>query len=674
MRCLFFILKIKYITIGKGFVIKFPLFKDKFWDDGFIVKVEFRMADFVIREVYLVSDEQTPAELEEKLAEEALQRGWNYKGVVELQSVYESYDPEGLYLLSLSDFHLKDFLSHAEGGTIGLLPHPEAVYGSKRFQIESNLTKALNAIAECSEPRVIDNLYCNDVLVLSSVLAGDREAMEPATKMQQVFLARLLYLWKLMLHMVKSQPFGVGFTTDKDSQLQTAALGLCIVYQPSDNAFSHRVVANSEVNDPSLHAVIFAPRSISEILHFIVTRLLPFQKKVLPLTNYLGHIKTPSLKVQFQKSIEVRLDNQEAQYESLECTLKPSNIRICHQSLPNERIQEPKESFRVSSLPRGKLLNSLISLPLPWIYHADLDEVKETFVNLKDSARLSQAYLVLMALSALLATVGLFANSAPVIIGAMILAPLMAPIISLSMGVLRQEVDLTVTSSKTLLFGALLALFGAAIFSWLMPLQSLNSEITARLSPTLLDLAVAIVSGVAGAYASAKSEVAKSLAGVAIAVALVPPLAVSGIGIGWWDWQVFSGSFLLFLTNLVGIILAAAATFLVMGFSPLHLAKRGLLMSLGVVLVVSIPLSMAFYSMVQEQKMVSSLEGLSFTGIESQVTIRNVQIRRGDPLEVSVTMVSDRTLNTEELDKIKADIEQRLGRKIRLQASLSLLR
>ncbi|QKI89107.1 TIGR00341 family protein [Thiomicrorhabdus xiamenensis] len=633
------------------------------------------MAEFTIQNIWLICDSHTPESLWQNIERYCEQKGWHFQGVIQFRDLHvASLNTSDLYLLSLADRNLKIFLEEVEEIHVGMLPHPQAPFAKKRFKIADNLEKALQDVDGCETPRIVDNLYCNNQLVLSSVLAGDREAMQPALKIQKHFLARLIFIWHLMLHMIRGRLFEVNFTTGKESQLQTAALGLCVVYNPSDNAFSHRVIANSDIDEPSMHAVVISPRSISEILHFVITRLLPVSKRDMPLNNYLGHIKTQTLDIVFQKPVSIRLDSEEAESEKLQCVVKTTQIGLLHQGLPSSRSTETKESFRVKSLPKGKLVSSLIARPLPWIYHTDPEEVKETFIGLKESAKFTQTYVVLMALSSLLATVGLFANSAPVIIGAMILAPLMAPIISLSMGVLRQEVDLITTSSKTLIFGILLTLFGATLFTWVMPLQSLNSEIGARLSPTLLDLAVAIISGIAGAYASARSEVAKSLAGVAIAVALVPPLVISGIGIGWWDWHVFSGAMLLFITNLFGIVLAAAATFLLLGFSPFHLAKRGLVLSLMVVALVSLPLSWAFYSMVQEQRMVSQLEGVVLVQQQTKVEIRSVHIRRGDPLKINAVLVADHNLQTEDIDRIKNEMQRRLNREIQLEATLSLLR
>jgi len=275
-----------------------------------------------------------------------------------------------------------------------------------------------------------------------------------------------------------------------------------------------------------------------------------------------------------------------------------------------------------------------------------------------------------MVLSTLLAVLGLFANSAPVIIGAMILAPLMSPIISLSMGVLRQHDQLTIESAKALGWGIGLSLLFATVLTWVTPLQTINPQIEARLSPTLLDLGVAIISGIAGAYAHSRSEVAKSLAGVAIAVALVPPLAVAGIGIGWMDWSVFWGAWLLFLTNLVGIVLAAALTFMFLGFSPFSRAKRGLVLSLIVVGVVSIPLLFSFMRMVDEAHVIRTLEGWQ----TDSVKLSDVKVRPGKPLYISAKLLAEQPVTPSQIDSVKEDIEALLKRDIVLEASIAVVR
>lgn len=149
----------------------------------------------------------------------------------------------------------------------------------------------------------------------------------------------------------------------------------------------------------------------------------------------------------------------------------------------------------------------------------------------------------MMILSTLITAFGLYADSAPVIIGAMILAPLISPIVSFSMGLIRYDSNLLKVSFKTILIGTFASLLFASFVSIIIPLKVVTSEISARLTPTLLDLGIAVASGVAAAFAHAKEGIAKSLAGVAIAVALVPPLVVAGVGIGWMDWDVFQEPF-----------------------------------------------------------------------------------------------------------------------------------
>ena len=226
----------------------------------------------------------------------------------------------------------------------------------------------------------------------------------------------------------------------------------------------------------------------------------------------------------------------------------------------------------------------------------------------------------------MIATFGLFTNSSSVVIGAMLLAPLMQPIVSLSMGVLRQDIALEKDGAKSIFFGVLTVLFTAAIIASLTPIERLSSEMAGRLSPTILDMFIAIVSGVAAAFVKSNEKILGSLAGVAIAVALVPPIAVAGIGLGWGEWHMFFMAFLLFTTNLVGIVFAAAITFMMLGFSPLHIAKKGILTWLVIASLVAIPLYSSFKQMEQDIKVQKVLNNLSFFIDEHNITLTQVKL------------------------------------------------
>ena len=135
-----------------------------------------------------------------------------------------------------------------------------------------------------------------------------------------------------------------------------------------------------------------------------------------------------------------------------------------------------KDNIKVDHLPLDESAQLLLGSPLPFFSRAGEMEHRELFVSLRSSAVLSSSFMVLMLLSTLLALTGLYANSAPVIIGAMILAPLMSPIISLAMGLARTEVQLIRSSVRTLLYGIGAGLVCGITFAWLMPTESLTAE------------------------------------------------------------------------------------------------------------------------------------------------------------------------------------------------------
>lgn len=199
-------------------------------------------------------------------------------------------------------------------------------------------------------------------------------------------------------------------------------------------------------------------------------------------------------------------------------------------------------------------------------------------------------------------------------------------------------------------------------------MKTTNSEILSRIRPNLLDLGIAVVSGIAADYAHAKEEIAKTLAGVAISVALVPPLAVAGIGLGWGEWNVFGGAALLLATNLAGIVMAAALTFLVLGFSPFRVAKKGLLISLIFFILVTAPLVFTFRNMVLENRMIQDLSGKRIL----HGLLRDVKVISLNPLRISATILSEKELKAIDYKEIRQEIETVLGRSADLELKLGI--
>lgn len=171
-------------------------------------------------------------------------------------------------------------------------------------------------------------------------------------------------------------------------------------------------------------------------------------------------------------------------------------------------------------------------------------------------------------LSGAIATFGLTLNSTAVVIGAMLVAPLLGPLLGLSLALAVGDGRLALQTATTILVGAVGVVALAALVTVLLPFQTVTDEIAARTRPTALDLVIAVASGLAGAVVTASREkrLSASIPGVAIAVALIPPLGVAGFGIGaGMQWALVRGSLLLFGANLAGIVLSGLLVFLLVG-------------------------------------------------------------------------------------------------------------
>ena len=181
-------------------------------------------------------------------------------------------------------------------------------------------------------------------------------------------------------------------------------------------------------------------------------------------------------------------------------------------------------------------------------------------------------FVLLLLLSVVVATFGLIANSTAVVIGAMLLAPLMTPVLGFAIGLTSLQGERMVGAAVLVVASSL----GAVVLAWalaaVMPLADaqlvLPPEVLARTRPTTADLFIALAAGVAGAVATIRHDISDALPGVAVAVALVPPLSSIGITLADGESTLAWGAFLLYVTNLVAIASAAALTFVVAGLIP----------------------------------------------------------------------------------------------------------
>lgn len=244
--------------------------------------------------------------------------------------------------------------------------------------------------------------------------------------------------------------------------------------------------------------------------------------------------------------------------------------------IPDDLQSVLAEYFRKLRLQIRRLKRKLIP-PIDRERRADIQ------VGLRDASEPDFDYFVMVFLSCMIATFGLLIDSSATIIGAMLVAPLMSPIIGLGLASIRGDTILLRNAALALGRGALLSIILSAFLTlindWLpfITLQELPVEVIARIRPSPIDLGIALAGGLAAAFALAQPGLSAALPGVAIATALMPPLSVVGIGIALGDWEVAGGALFLFITNAITIAAAAMIVFVALGFNPPRREGEGFL-------------------------------------------------------------------------------------------------
>lgn len=283
---------------------------------------------------------------------------------------------------------------------------------------------------------------------------------------------------------------------------------------------------------------------------------------------------------------------------------------------------------------------------MPTVSRVSAEDQRDLESRLEDMSRPNVEFFVLLSFSTIIATLGLFQNSSAVIIGAMIIAPLMRPLMGLALGSIAADGKLFKRAAITLSTGSLCGVAIAYIGALLLQSIQLTPEILGRTHPTLLDLGVALAAGAVGAYCQSKKDIRDSLAGVAIAVALVPPLSVVGIGFAHGSMTVAYGAALLYATNLIGITAAAAAVMLVMGYSPLNKAKFAICGSVAFLALLLIPLGLSMRELMLENRLSTEINRLLIakTFTFKNARLQSVEVKRfKTPMDVIVTVYGSET-------------------------------
>lgn len=317
-----------------------------------------------------------------------------------------------------------------------------------------------------------------------------------------------------------------------------------------------------------------------------------------------------------------------------------------------------------------------------WLYFykllPKLSKIQQELISkkmLKDSIAGIDFY-VLILFSSGIAYFGLLQNSSAVIIGGMLVAPLMIPMMAVAHSVIQGNSNMLQNALASMLKGIGLVIFSSFAFTVLIGLNvDPTFEILARTTPNVLDLFVAIISGGAAAYAISRKTVAAALPGVAISAALVPPLCVVGYGLGVVNLSVAFGAFLLFGTNVIAIIVSSMIVFLLLGFRPYQFKKekllfrKNLMTAILFLLLISVPLINATISgsrFLYDEKLIRSV--IHDNSVVLDLDIDQVDIyKKNDTYFVTVNILVYNELNMDNLfNSLNSSIENRINNNIEL--------
>ena len=253
-------------------------------------------------------------------------------------------------------------------------------------------------------------------------------------------------------------------------------------------------------------------------------------------------------------------------------------------------------------------------------------------------AELDEVFLVLSVGASLIATLGLLANSTAVVIGAMVVAPWITPLRAAAFAILLGEVRLLGRSLRTLLVGVSTTTLLSLILGLAARLPQFGTEVLTRTAPNLLDLGIALVAGGLATYAKLRSDAVSSMAGTAIAVALVPPICVMGLLLSHQRWSEASGAGLLFTTNLLGILTGGLVLMAWKDRQFRHVLRRSHLSAASFLLtgLLLIPLGSSFVSLLGQARKDNTRDIVQRT-IQRFLTKETLTF--GDPESVDVERV-----------------------------------
>ena len=350
-----------------------------------------------------------------------------------------------------------------------------------------------------------------------------------------------------------------------------------------------------------------------------------------------------------------------------------------------EKLMKGEDGMSVGVIRAARPISDRFKDKVERILHLNVPQLKRDervalFDEVEEKARWSFDFAVLMVLATSIAALGLLADSGAVVIGAMLVAPLMMPLLGGGLSIVQGNWPLWKRCQKAVLLGFLSALAIGGLMGIIARVldMPLTSQLAARGEPSILDLGVAFVSGIAASYCLARPKLSGALAGVAIAAALVPPIATTGICLATGEFSVAQGAALLFGTNVVAIVIGAAANFFIAGIRGKSRAagvwsQRFFIVFALCMAGLIVPLSSALISRIAGPVEVEKV--LRAEASEHQIKITKVLrggYEDGKPV-LEITLESAQPLSEVVVQALKKRVEEEMGEKVKLKVRTLLV-
>lgn len=305
---------------------------------------------------------------------------------------------------------------------------------------------------------------------------------------------------------------------------------------------------------------------------------------------------------------------------------------------------------------------------------------KQGIINkIEADIRADNSYIGMAIISSLIATFALLIDDLAVLIGSMLIAPFLTPALGVGMGIIKGDSDLFKRGLLNLTIGIIVGVIGSIIIAAVFPIKELSEAITDRSAPTLVQLAIAVLAGGAAAFSYAYRKIRAVLSGAFVALALVPPISIIGIGIAFLNWDLVGGASLLLLANVIGLTLAAVLVFFLFGFRPMSRpdnyrgVKIGITWLASLFLLIALPLGYIMQTIITD----INRENTAQTVIENQfdgainTSVNELSIKKqSDKIMVGFTIRSEGEVDTNKIRNIRNQLEEKFNSRVEIDAKL----